>query len=51
MSIDEAVAVAKEIGAPETWLTHLTHLSDHAELEASLPVGVRPAHDGLRLKI
>jgi phosphoribosyl 1,2-cyclic phosphate phosphodiesterase len=51
MSIDEAVAVAHEIGAPQTWLTHLTHLSDHAELEASLPAGVRPAYDGLRLKI
>ena len=50
MSIAEAVAVAREIGARETWLTHLTHLSDHAELEATLPAGIRPAYDGLRLK-
>ncbi|MDP3071872.1 MAG: MBL fold metallo-hydrolase [Opitutaceae bacterium] len=49
MSIYEAVAVAAEIGAPCTWLTHLTHLNDHAELEATLPSGVRVAHDGLRL--
>ena len=49
MSIDEAVAVAREIGAPVTWLTHLTHLNDHAELEASLPATVRVAHDGLRV--
>ena len=49
MSIDEAVAVANEIGAPRTWLTHLTHLNDHAELEAALPSGVRAAYDGLRL--
>src|SRR5581483_11045706 len=32
MSIEEAVAVAQEIGAPRTLLTHLTHLTDHAEL-------------------
>jgi phosphoribosyl 1,2-cyclic phosphate phosphodiesterase len=51
MSIDEAIAVAREIGAPETWLTHLTHLNDHAELEATLPAGVRVAHDGLRLRL
>jgi phosphoribosyl 1,2-cyclic phosphate phosphodiesterase len=51
MSIDEAVAVAQEIGAPQTLLTHLTHLSDHAELAASLPPGIAPAYDGLRLKL
>ncbi len=51
MSIDEAVAVAREIGAPQTWLTHLTHTSDHATLAASLPAGVQPAYDGLRLQI
>jgi phosphoribosyl 1,2-cyclic phosphate phosphodiesterase len=51
MSIAEAVAVAQEIGAPQTWLTHLTHLNDHAELEASLPKGIAPAYDGLRLRV
>jgi phosphoribosyl 1,2-cyclic phosphate phosphodiesterase len=49
MSIQEAVAVAQEIAAPKTFLTHLTHLTDHAELAASLPAGVEPAFDGLRL--
>ena len=51
LSIDEAVAVAREIGAPRTLLTHLTHLSDHATLAAALPPGIEPAFDGLRLKL
>jgi phosphoribosyl 1,2-cyclic phosphate phosphodiesterase len=51
MSIPEAVDVAAEIGAPQTWLTHLTHLSDHTKTEADLPAGVRLAYDGLRLKL
>lgn len=49
MSITEAVAAAREIAAPATWLTHLTHVTDHAELAASLPEGIAPAYDGLRL--
>ncbi len=51
MTIDEATAVAAEIGAPISYLTHLTHLNDHAELEASLPDSVRVAYDGLRLNL
>jgi phosphoribosyl 1,2-cyclic phosphate phosphodiesterase len=51
MSIEEAVTVAREIGSPRTLLTHLTHLSDHAELADALPPGIAPAHDGLRLTI
>lgn len=51
MSIAEAVTVAREIGAPATWITHLTHLNDHAELAASLPPGIAPAYDGLRLRL
>lgn len=49
MSIDEAIAVGREIGARQTWLTHLTHLTEHGELAATLPAGIAPAHDGLRL--
>jgi phosphoribosyl 1,2-cyclic phosphate phosphodiesterase len=51
MSIAEAVAVAQEIGAPQTYLTHLTHGNDHAELAARLPAGIAPAHDGLRVRL
>ncbi len=51
MSIDEAVAVAKEIGAEQTWLTHLTHLNDHEALREVLPSGIAPAFDGLRLSL
>jgi len=51
MSIPEAVATAQQLRAPQTYLTHLTHLSDHATLAAELPAGVAPAYDGLRLKL
>ncbi|HWA08010.1 MAG TPA: MBL fold metallo-hydrolase [Opitutaceae bacterium] len=51
MSIDEAIAVAREIRAPRTLLTHLTHLNDHAELAAALPAGVEPAWDGLKIRL
>lgn len=51
MTIDEAVAVAQEIRAPRTILTHLTHLNDHGELAASLPAGIEPAYDGLRIAL
>ncbi|MDB6127289.1 MAG: beta-lactamase domain protein, partial [Verrucomicrobia bacterium] len=49
MSIPEAVVAAAEIGAKQTWLTHLTHISDHATTDAGLPSGVKLAYDGLRL--
>ena len=51
MTIGEAVEVARAIGAPQTWLTHLTHSSEHATLAASLPGEVQPAYDGLRLTL
>ena len=51
MSIPEAVAAAHEIAAHRTWLTHLTHLSEHTATEQSLPPEVRLAYDGLRLSV
>jgi len=48
LSIAEAIAVAQEIGAVETLLIHLTHLSDHAATEAALPPGIKLSYDGLR---
>jgi len=51
LSLSEALAAAAEVGAKETWLTHLGHENDHAELSAALPDGVRVAWDGLRLSL
>ena len=51
LSVSEAVAAAKKVGARQTWLTHLTHRTGHAELEAELPPGIAPAFDGLTVQI
>jgi len=49
MCIAEALEVADAIGAPRTFLTHLTHAVPHADVEATLPSAVRLAYDGLRV--
>ena len=47
-SLEEAVAVARKVGARHSWLTHLSHqLPCHEELCAELPPHIRPAYDGL----
>ena len=51
LSISEAIAVAREIGAERTYLTHLTHENFHADLEAELPAGIAPAFDGLAVRV
>jgi phosphoribosyl 1,2-cyclic phosphate phosphodiesterase len=52
MSVHEAVAVAQEIAAPQTYLTHITHYMEHGAWCAELPPGNhvcvrRPAADDL----
>jgi phosphoribosyl 1,2-cyclic phosphate phosphodiesterase len=51
MSIDEAIEAGRGLGAKCVWLTHLTHLTDHAAGEAALPQGFALAFDGLRVRI
>jgi phosphoribosyl 1,2-cyclic phosphate phosphodiesterase len=51
LSISEALKVAADVGADRTYLTHLTHESFHADLEAELPRGISPAFDGLVVKV
>jgi phosphoribosyl 1,2-cyclic phosphate phosphodiesterase len=54
MNVAEACAAAQEIGAPVSYLTHLTHLLEHSQLSAELAAenpAIRVAYDGLRLKI
>ena len=51
LSIPEAVATARRLGARRTVLTHLTHETGHAELAGRLPPGVEPAYDGLVIEV
>ena len=51
MTIDEAVATAKKIGAPQTYLTHLTHQIGYKEWTLRLPARVALAYDGLRVAL
>lgn len=50
-TVEEAVEVAREIGAERTFLTHLSHSVRHVELERRLPNGILPAHDGLVVEV
>ena len=47
LNVEEAIEVAEELGATRTYLTHLTHRLEHADLERRPPSGVFPAWDGL----
>jgi phosphoribosyl 1,2-cyclic phosphate phosphodiesterase len=51
LSVSEAVDAARRVGARQTWLTHLTHRTAHADLEKELPKGIGPAFDGLTVEI
>ena len=47
-SLEEAIEVAKKVGAGHTWLTHLSHqLPCYTELSKELPDTILPAYDGL----
>lgn len=49
-TLSEAIALAKEIGAEQTYFTHISHqLGLHDEVEAELPKGMHLAYDGLRV--
>jgi phosphoribosyl 1,2-cyclic phosphate phosphodiesterase len=46
-SLDEAVAVARELAPRRTLFTHISHGLDHEETNAGLPAGMALAYDGL----
>ncbi len=50
-TIPEAAAVARELGAKITYLTHLTHTVDHDIVNAELPDGIFLAYDGLEIAV
>jgi phosphoribosyl 1,2-cyclic phosphate phosphodiesterase len=51
-TLDEAVALAKELGAKQTYFTHMSHqIGLHDDVCSELPEGIDLAHDGLVVKL
>lgn len=49
-SLGEAIDVCRKVGAEQSYLTHLSHqIECHSELSKSLPDGIFPAYDTLKL--
>lgn len=48
-SLGESIDHLRRIGARRSFVTHLTHQSDHETLQASLPPGIEVPWDGLTL--
>lgn len=52
MTLDEAIALAKEINAENTYFTHLSHkMGTHKKVEELLPKNIEIAYDGLKIEI
>lgn len=49
LNVDEAIAFSQQVGAENTWLTHISHELDHRKAEAYLPPNVKLAYDGLEI--
>jgi len=51
-TLEEAIAFAQEIGADQTYFTHISHrLGKHADVSAELPANIFLAYDGLQITI
>lgn len=51
-TLDEAVEMARKIGAKKTYFTHISHkLGLHNSLDQELPEGIALAYDGLQLTL
>ncbi len=50
LSVSEAVTLAREVNARQTWLTHFSCRMDYRVIEPSLPKNVHLAWDGLCLQ-
>jgi phosphoribosyl 1,2-cyclic phosphate phosphodiesterase len=50
-TLEQAVAMARRIGAGQTYFTHIAHDLPHEQTCAALPAGMSLAYDGLSLMI
>lgn len=50
LTVDQAIEVADQIAAGQTWFVHMAHQVKHAEAQAKMPDGLSLAWDGLTLE-
>ena len=50
-SLDQAVALAEELGAKRAYFTHVSHELEHEATNAELPKGMDLAYDGQRIEL
>jgi phosphoribosyl 1,2-cyclic phosphate phosphodiesterase len=51
-TLDEAIAFAQEMGAGQTYFTHISHrLGKHADVSLELPPNIHLAYDGLKFQL
>lgn len=51
-TLPEAIAFARQIGAEQTYFTHISHrLGKHQDVSQLLPAGIHLAYDGLQLEV
>ena len=51
-SVEEAVAILKDLKPEKAFLTHMSHfIGNHADLMKKLPDFIQPAYDGLKVEI
>ncbi len=51
LSLEQAIATAREVGARRTLFTHIAHDLKHDEISSQLPLGMELAYDGLRVAL
>lgn len=51
MTVEQAIGYALELGARQTYLTHMTYMVDYETASAELPEAVFLAYDGLKLTL
>ena len=51
MHVGQALELVKALRPQRTYFTHISHLLDHDDVNASLPSAVSLAHDGLKVKL
>ncbi|MDR2890040.1 MAG: MBL fold metallo-hydrolase [Alistipes sp.] len=51
-NLEQAVEVARKVGARRTYLTHISHrMGLYADIEPTLPEGIHLAYDGLTIRL